>query len=102
VSTVLSCWKDIARYLGKGVRTVQRWETEMGLPIRRIERATYNHPVFAIPEELDQWVQTQGQHKRSELDMLRLENAELRKRVQELEQILKISSDRTRGLKLIS
>jgi hypothetical protein len=85
LAKVLSCWKDIARYLGKGVRTVKRWETEMGLPIRRIEPATYNHPVFAIPEEIDQWVQTQGQHKRSELETLRRENAELRKKVQELE-----------------
>ena len=25
-SAVLSSWKDIARYMGKGVRTVQRWE----------------------------------------------------------------------------
>src|SRR3984885_4315700 len=34
-STVLSSWKDIARYLGKGVRTVQRWERHLGLPVRR-------------------------------------------------------------------
>jgi hypothetical protein len=26
VSHTMTCWKEIARYLGKGVRTVQRWE----------------------------------------------------------------------------
>ena len=34
-SAVLSSWKDIARYMGKGVRTVQRWERHLGLPVRR-------------------------------------------------------------------
>jgi hypothetical protein len=32
---ILSGWKDIANYLGKGVRTVQRYGREMGLPIHR-------------------------------------------------------------------
>jgi ferredoxin len=27
---VLSSWKDIAKYAGKGVRTVQRWCQEIG------------------------------------------------------------------------
>ena len=32
---VVSGWKEIAAYLGKGVRTVQRYERILGLPIRR-------------------------------------------------------------------
>jgi hypothetical protein len=31
----LTTWKEVAAYLGKGVRTVQRWEAELGLPVRR-------------------------------------------------------------------
>jgi hypothetical protein len=31
---ILKGWKDIAKYLGCGVRTVQRWE-KLGLPVRR-------------------------------------------------------------------
>jgi hypothetical protein len=31
----LTSWKEIAAYLGKGVRTVQRWEVDLGLPVRR-------------------------------------------------------------------
>ncbi len=51
---VLSSWKEIAAYLGKGVRTVQRWEVEMGLPVRR--PGPERHIVIAIPAELDAWV----------------------------------------------
>jgi len=51
---VLSSWKEIAAYLGKGVRTVQRWEAEMGLPVRR--PGPERHIVVAIPAELDEWV----------------------------------------------
>lgn len=32
---VLNSWKEVATYLGRGIRTVQRWERELGLPIRR-------------------------------------------------------------------
>jgi hypothetical protein len=32
---VLTCWKDIAQYVGKSVRTLQRWERESGFPVRR-------------------------------------------------------------------
>jgi len=51
----LSGWKEIANYLGKGVRTVQRYEREMGLPVRRPagrERAA----VVATRAELDAWI----------------------------------------------
>jgi hypothetical protein len=34
-TTLLSRWKDIANYMGGGVRTVQRWEQHAGLPVRR-------------------------------------------------------------------
>ena len=32
----LDSWKEIAAYLGRGVRTVQRWEREEGLPVHRL------------------------------------------------------------------
>lgn len=32
VSIKLTSWKEIAQYLLKGVRTVQRWEHEVELP----------------------------------------------------------------------
>ena len=53
---ILSCWKDIARYLGKGVRTVQRWEREFELPVRRPKGADRKSAVAADPRDLDAWL----------------------------------------------
>ena len=32
---ILNSWKEIANYLGRGVRTVQRWERDLRLPVHR-------------------------------------------------------------------
>src|SRR5207245_11548010 len=50
-----SGWKDIAAYLGKGVRTVQRYEIELGLPVRR-PAGKSRGSVVATRAELDAWV----------------------------------------------
>ena len=55
---VLTSWKEIALYLGKGVRTVQRWECELGLPVRR-PAGKPKGVVCASSEELDRWLATQ-------------------------------------------
>ena len=52
---VLSGWKNIARHLGMGVRTVQRYERHMGLPIRR-PAGKMRGAVLATKSELDAWV----------------------------------------------
>jgi hypothetical protein len=54
--TVLTCWKDIANYLGKGVRTVQRWEQEFGLPVRRPNGVNHKSAVIAHTTDLDAWL----------------------------------------------
>ena len=51
----LTGWKEIAGYLGKGVRTVQRYEREMGLPVRR-PAGKSRAAVVATKMELDAWV----------------------------------------------
>lgn len=51
----LSGWKEIANYLGKGVRTVQRYERALGLPVRR-PAGTTTGSVVATKVELDAWV----------------------------------------------
>lgn len=56
MSVALSSWKEIAAYLGKGVRTVQRWEQQFGLPVRRPNAKS--HVIFAIPTELDAWIKS--------------------------------------------
>ena len=50
---ILSSWKEIAIFLGKGVRTVQRWENCSGLPIHR--PSGIRGSVFAYRTELDEW-----------------------------------------------
>lgn len=77
MQNVLTSWKEIAQYLGKGVRTVQRWEAEYGLPVRRATSRSH-HAVLAVPEEIDAWVQRQTKDRRSELDRLRGEVHTLR------------------------
>jgi hypothetical protein len=55
----LNSWKEIASYLGRGVRTVQRWESELQLPVHRMGRSERS-PVFAFPRELDIWLRRQA------------------------------------------
>ena len=50
----LDSWKEIAAYLKKEVRTVQRWEKNMGLPVRRLAHGKQG-TVFAYKSELDSW-----------------------------------------------
>jgi hypothetical protein len=57
-SPVLSSWKDIARYVGKGVRTVQRWEHHYGLPVRRPNGASHKSAVLLERSDLDAWLAT--------------------------------------------
>lgn len=52
--TVLQSWKEIASELGRGVRTVQRWEQTLGLPVHRLGKGA-RCPVFAFKDELDFW-----------------------------------------------
>jgi TolB-like protein/Tfp pilus assembly protein PilF len=51
---VLDSWKEIAAYLKREVRTVQRWEKTLGLPIRRLSRDKQG-TVFAYKSEIDGW-----------------------------------------------
>jgi hypothetical protein len=53
----LNGWKEIAAYLGRSVRTVQRWEKEFGLPVRRFGLSK-PESVFAIQREIDAWLLT--------------------------------------------
>jgi hypothetical protein len=51
----LDSWKDIARHLGRDVRTVIRWEQERGLPVYRVPGGKFSR-VFAYKDELDGWL----------------------------------------------
>ena len=50
----LEGWKAIANYFRRTVRTVQRWEREQGLPVRRHLHASLAS-AYALPLELEAW-----------------------------------------------
>ncbi len=54
-SEVLNSWKEIASYMGRGVRTVQRWERDVRLPVHR-PKGRDRSAVLAFPAELDYWL----------------------------------------------
>ena len=53
----LNSWKEIASYIGRGVRTVQRWELFFGLPVHR-PAGRNRSAVYALPSEIDAWLQS--------------------------------------------
>ena len=50
----LDSWKEVAAYLGRGVRTVQRWERDEGLPVHRLAHAKRGS-IYAYSHEVDAW-----------------------------------------------
>src|SRR6188474_3007533 len=55
----LDSWKEIAAYLKRDIRTVQRWEKLEGLPVRRHQHQKRGS-AFAYRDELDGWWRTRG------------------------------------------
>jgi len=50
----LDSWKEIAAYLKRGARTVQRWDREEGLPVHRLQH-DQGSTVYAYKTELEKW-----------------------------------------------
>ena len=53
---ILNTWKEIAQYVGRSPRTIQRWERELGFPIHR-PRGRMRSAVIAVTAEVDRWVE---------------------------------------------
>ena len=51
----LESWGEIATYLRRDIRTVQRWEHDYGLPVRRLVIGKMGQ-VYAYRSELDRWM----------------------------------------------
>lgn len=102
---LLTSWKEIGQYLSKGVRTVQRWERELGLPVRRPAGPT-RRAVLAVPEELDAWTRSRAhgpggpviEALRSELAAMRAETAQLRSRMEMIESTAMQAQARKRAM----
>ena len=82
MSPTMTCWKEIAQYLSKGVRTAQRWEQEMGLPVRR-PHGRKTGVVLADSDEIDVWLHSRCEAKgKSDFEILRSELAKVKKQNQ--------------------
>src|SRR5215472_15602024 len=56
-SSRLESWKQIASYLSREVRTVQRWEKSEGLPVHKHFHRR-SRTVWAFKMEIDAWLRT--------------------------------------------
>ncbi len=52
---ILNGWKEIASYIERGVRTAQRWEALLGMPVHR-PALKDRSAVVAFSDELDRWI----------------------------------------------
>jgi hypothetical protein len=88
----LSGWKEIAAYLGKGVRTTQRYERDSGLPVRR-PAGKPSGSVIATKAELDGWVKASPIreifHLRNPEPERAAQTRALQRRMMEMEQLRK-------------
>src|SRR5213594_1616804 len=72
VSDRLESWKDIAAYLKRDVKTVQRWERREGMPVHRHLHDRIGS-VYAFGSELDTWSQGRRLRLEEEEEELRAE-----------------------------
>src|SRR5215467_7421742 len=56
----LDSWKEIASFLRRDVRTVQRWEKKEGLPVYRHQHEKLGS-IYAYKSELNRWSDTRRQ-----------------------------------------
>jgi len=59
---ILNSWKEISSYIGRGVRTVQRWEELYGLPVHRAAGRD-SSAVYALSDEVDAWLRMGKMHE---------------------------------------
>ncbi|HEX8986037.1 MAG TPA: tetratricopeptide repeat protein [Bryobacteraceae bacterium] len=55
----LDSWKEIAAFLKRGTRTVQRWEREEQLPVHRLQHGKQGS-IYAYKSELEAWWESRG------------------------------------------
>jgi TolB-like protein/tetratricopeptide (TPR) repeat protein len=61
----LESWGEIAAYLRREIRTVQRWERYQGLPVRRLQIGKLGS-VYAYRSELEKWYGERQPHAEAE------------------------------------
>ena len=59
----LQGWKEIAMELDRSVRTVQRWQRKLNLPVHKLGTGN-GCPVFAFEDELQSWLRSQAAERK--------------------------------------
>ena len=65
----LDSWKNIANYLDRTVRTVQRWETHEAMPVHR-QFHEKSGSIYAFKPEINAWRNSRSYRKRLKRDAL--------------------------------
>jgi hypothetical protein len=52
---ILNGWKEISNHIERGIRTAQRWEVHLGMPVHR-PALKDRSAVVAFTDELDSWL----------------------------------------------
>jgi hypothetical protein len=63
--TILNGWKQISNHIDRGVRTAQRWEAFMGMPVHR-PALKDRSAVVAFSDELESWLSRTSSDVRNE------------------------------------
>src|SRR5258708_35585226 len=66
---ILHSWKEIASYIGRGVRTIQRYEVQFGLPVHR-PAGSSRSAVMAFSDEIDAWLSRTPTHSRQVINLV--------------------------------
>lgn len=80
---ILKSWREIAEYMGKGVRTVQRWEQDFGLPVHRRDKSS-RKAIFALTSELDAWAMNSCETRSADGGVRAAAPLSIRKRAEKL------------------
>lgn len=93
---ILRGWKQIAEYLGCGIRTAQRWQKD-GLPVQRLSSGSRAH-VAADSEQLAYWVRDSSLRRGSHPETLaNVERArKLRREVKQARETLHLKMEALR------
>jgi predicted DNA-binding transcriptional regulator AlpA len=51
----LNSWKEVAQYVGRSERTIQRWERDLGFPVHR-PAGKLRSSIIAVAAEIDEWI----------------------------------------------
>lgn len=63
---ILNGWKEISNHIERGVRTAQRWEALLGMPVHR-PALKDRSAVVAFSDELDGWISRMSDGENDEM-----------------------------------